>query len=75
MSKTKKITFAVVCAVLLIAAVGGAVWFFNKNKTSGFLSVGNPMRKMPDISPMKEKVNVFAKTETNPYSYAYENPF
>lgn len=84
MSKTAKIILLVIMALVLLALMAGIVWFVQKGKPFGLFTFGdvnlfsrttNPMEKMPDISPIKESSNVFAKTETNPYSYAYENPF
>ncbi|MBI5222239.1 MAG: hypothetical protein HY980_01960 [Candidatus Magasanikbacteria bacterium] len=84
MSKTTKIILLVVGVVVLLILIAVVIWFVQRDKFAGlfnfssaglFSRVTNPMENMPDISPIKEGVNVFAKTETNPYSYAYENPF
>lgn len=78
----KYISIIVASLVLVSLLVIGAIFLINKTRWislggagGGFSSTLNPMAKMPDISPVKENANVFAKTETNPYSYAYENPF
>ena len=84
MSKTTKIILLVAGLVALLVLAAVVVWFIQRDKFAGLFSfssvnlfsrVTNPMEKMPDVSPIKEGVNVFAKIETNPYSYAYENPF
>jgi len=84
MNKITKIILLVIGVIVLLILIAVIIWFIQKDKFAGlfnfsnanlFSRVTNPMEKMPDISPIKESANVFAKTETNPYSYAYENPF